>query len=136
MFETRYGAAVAAARGVFVADVLAAAGKIVAVLKQHPVRGGTDVYPLLDVHQQLTAAWSEIITALNAYPLAVAVDTNGRRDKFGEQLALLGARLGHVLVFYRNLTSFPDQLSGKAITDLLDVERAAEGVVVVGKQWG
>ncbi|MQA86810.1 MAG: hypothetical protein GEV03_19810 [Streptosporangiales bacterium] len=56
--------------------------------------------------------------AVQAYPLALAVDTDGRPDRLGSELAGLMGYLQHVLVLYHNLADIPDHMRAQANRDL------------------
>jgi hypothetical protein len=73
-----------------VAAVADTARQIAAVLDQNPIRGRAP-YPLAEVHRQLAEQHAALQRAVQAHPLALAVDTNGRPDKLGSELAGLMA---------------------------------------------
>lgn len=105
------------ARAQLVAAVADAARQIAAVLDQNPVRG-TGPYPLAEVHRQLTEHHAALQRAVQAYPRALAVDTDGRPDKLGSELAGLMGYVQHVLVLYHNLADVPDHMRVQAHRDL------------------
>ncbi|HZA16776.1 MAG TPA: hypothetical protein VE645_07750 [Pseudonocardiaceae bacterium] len=56
--------------------------------------------------------------AVQAYPLALAVDTDDRPDKLGSELAGLMGYVQYVLVLYHNLADVPDHMRAQAHRDL------------------
>ncbi|MGH3981161.1 MAG: hypothetical protein ACRDST_00375 [Pseudonocardiaceae bacterium] len=89
-----------------------AGSQIAAVLDQNPLRG-TGPYPA-EVHRQLAEDHAALQRAVQAYPLALAMDTAGRPDKLGAELAGLMGYVQHVLVLYHNLADVPDHMRAQA----------------------
>jgi hypothetical protein len=128
MFEARYGHSINQARTTLGAAVTSAADQVAALIDEHSVVRPGEPGRLLSLTRKLGAHQSELRAAVNAYPLALAMDTNGRPDKAGEALARLMATLEHVLVFYRNLENVPEHLRGQAHRDLEGLTRDALSV--------
>ncbi len=105
------------ARAHLAAAVAGAARQIAAVLDQNPIRGNGP-YPMTEVHRQLAEHHAVLQRAVQAYPLALAVGTDGRPDKLGAELAGLMSYLQHLLVLYHNLTDVPDHMRAQAHRDL------------------
>ncbi|MDT7784834.1 MAG: hypothetical protein QOF58_3253 [Pseudonocardiales bacterium] len=135
VFENRYGADDAEARHQFVEAITGVARAIVTTLQEHPTRA-PGPYPLVKVRQMLGVHSDAVREALHRYPLAIAVDTQGRPEKLGEELAKLTSALSWVLTFYYGLPSVPQRFEGRFATDMLAIEKAASGVVIVAEQWG
>ena len=104
------------ARAELGAAVAVAAGRIADVLDRHPVLPGP--YPLTGVLRELAAQQAALQGALEAYPLALAMDEDGRPDPLGPDLAGLMGQVLYVLVLYRNLEDIPDRLRVQAHRNL------------------
>jgi hypothetical protein len=115
------------ARAQLAAAVADAASRIAAVLDQNPVRG-KDPYPLTEVHRQLAEHHAALQCAVRAYPLALAVNTDGRPDKLGSELAGLMSYVQHVLVLYHNLADVPDHMRAQTHRDLSAIHLRARRV--------
>jgi hypothetical protein len=108
------------------AAVAGAAREIAALLDQHPVRPGP--FPLPEVLRELAAQQAVLQRAVEAYPLALAVDEAGRPDPLGPNLAGLIAYVQHTLVLYHNLPDLPDRLRVQAHRNLSAVHLWARRV--------
>lgn len=110
-----------------VAAVADTARQIATVLDQNPIRGKAP-YPLAEVHRHLAEQHAALQRAVQAHPLVLAVDTNGRPDKLGSELAGLMGYVQHVLVLYHNLADIPDQMRAQAHRDLSAIHLQARRV--------
>ena len=103
-----------------------AAREIAALLDRHPVLPGP--FPLPEVLRELAAQQAVLQRAVEAYPLALAVDEAGRPDALGPNLAGLIAYVQHTLVLYHNLPDLPDRLRVQAHRNLSAVHLWARRV--------
>lgn len=99
-----------------------------------PTRCGTGPYPLADVHQQLVEHQAALQAAVDAYPLAIAVDPDtGRPDPICQPLADLAATLTRVLIRWRHLTDIAAPVRSEAHRDLDGLTRDAHSLAIVAR---
>jgi hypothetical protein len=127
MFDARYGDAIRTARAELETALAVQATRIAEFEPRALIREPG----LLHVLEQLAECQTGLRNALGKWPLAVAVDTDGRRDRLGPALAELMATLEWVLVFYRNLDRVPEPMRGDAHRRWEGLVRDANGVLAL-----